>query len=179
MLNFNRLHNLLLYNNIILLYNNGYQKLTRIEGIMLKKANKYIQNSLVAIMMACSVTGLFNSTSFSWAKTEIIHIPILFILILIGSLLISEDVRNSFKKVLKFEKREDKRPIWEVGVGMIFFFVQVGLVEVFFRSLMTPDLGGMPLYIIFSFMNAFLATVIYEEIFYSSLSKNRNHHPVK
>ncbi|KGR77483.1 DNA polymerase I [Ureibacillus manganicus DSM 26584] len=146
---------------------------------MLKTANKFIQNGLVAIIMACSVTALLSSTSFSWVKIELLHIPIFFIISLVGSLMISEDVRTSFKKVLRFEKREDKRPIWEVGVGMIFFFVQIGLVEVFFRSLMVPDLGGMPLYIVFSFMNAFLATVIYEEIFYPSLLKQRNHHPVK
>ncbi|WP_235801845.1 DNA polymerase I [Ureibacillus manganicus] len=145
----------------------------------MKTANKFIQNGLVAIIMACSVTALLSSTSFSWVKIELLHIPIFFIISLVGSLMISEDVRTSFKKVLRFEKREDKRPIWEVGVGMIFFFVQIGLVEVFFRSLMVPDLGGMPLYIVFSFMNAFLATVIYEEIFYPSLLKQRNHHPVK
>ncbi|BDH62569.1 hypothetical protein MTP04_26990 [Lysinibacillus sp. PLM2] len=128
--------------------------------------NKYFQNCLVAIMMACSVTALFSSTSFTWLKIEIFHIPLLFIFIFLLSLFISEEVRNSFKKVLKFDKRKDKRPIWQVGVGMIFFFVQVGLVEVFFRPLMGYDLGGMPLYIVFAFMNAFLATVIYEEIFY-------------
>ncbi len=147
---------------------------------MLKTINKYIQNCLVAIIMACSVTALFSSTSFSWAKIEILHIPILFIISFVGSLFITEDVRNSFKKVLKFEKRADKRPIWEVGVGMIFFFVQIGLVEVFFRSLMEPTLDGMPLYIIFAFMNAFLATVIYEEIVYSSLfNQQSNHNPIK
>ncbi|KGR91430.1 DNA polymerase I [Ureibacillus massiliensis 4400831 = CIP 108448 = CCUG 49529] len=143
------------------------------RGFLLQTFNKYFQNCLVAIMMACSVTALFSSTSFTWLKIEIFHIPILFIFILSLSLFISEEVRNSFKKVLKFDKREDKRPIWQVGVGMIFFFVQVGLIEVFFRSLMGYDLGGMPLYIVFAFMNAFLATVIYEEIFYE---KNEIHH---
>ncbi len=146
---------------------------------MLQTINKYIQNGLVAIMMACSVTALFSSTSFSWAKIEILHIPILFIISLVASLCISEDVRNSFKKVLRFEKRADKRPIWEVGVGMIFFFVQIGLIEVFFRTLMEPNLGGMPLYIVFGFMNAFLATVIYEEIVYSKVVNQNQHHPVK
>nr|WP_232337036.1 DNA polymerase I [Lysinibacillus timonensis] len=139
-----------------------------------KAMNKYFQNCLIAIMMACSVTALFSSTSFSWAKVEILQIPVLFIITLVVSLFISEDVRNSFKKVCKFEKRDDKRPIWEVGIGMIFFFVQVGLVEVFFRSFMELNLGGMPLYIIFSFMNAFLATVIYEEFVYHSLFNKQN-----
>lgn len=146
---------------------------------MLQTMNKFIQNGLIAIIMACSVTALFSSTNFSWAKFEILHIPVLFMISLVGSLIICEEVRNSFKKVLRFDKREDQRPIWEVGVGMIFFLVQIGLVEVFFRSLMVHDLGGMPLYIVISFMNAFLATVIYEEIFYPSLFKNKNHPTVK
>ena len=86
---------------------------------------------------------------------------------------IAEDVRNSFKKVLKFEKRKDPRPIWQVGVGMIFFFSQVGAVEVFARNLMTYDLGGMPLYLVFSFMNAFLITVIYEELVLNRIENNK------
>lgn len=135
--------------------------------------NKWIQNALLAFMMSCSVTALFSSTSFSWLKIEVYHVPIMFIIMFCLSLLISEDVRNSFKKVLKFEKRKDPRPIWQVGVGMIFYFVQVGFVEVFWRNIMGYDLGGMPLYFVFAFMNAFLLTVIYEEIFYPKLSKKQ------
>lgn len=74
--------------------------------------------------------------------------------------------------MLKFEARKDKRPMWQVGIGMIFYFAQVGAIEVFFRSLMSYNLGGMPLYLVFAFINAFLLTVIYEEIFYKNLSKN-------
>lgn len=97
---------------------------------------------------------------------EIFYIPIFLIVLFVACLAIAEDVRNSFKKVLWFDKRKDKRPIWQVGVGMIFFFTQIGFVEVFARNLMSYSLDGMPLYIVFAFMNAFLLTVIYEEIFY-------------
>ncbi|WP_336046672.1 DNA polymerase I [Solibacillus ferritrahens] len=128
--------------------------------------SRKIQNSLLAFIMATSVTALFYQTNLSFMKVEIYHIPILFIVILLLSAFIAEDVRNSFKKVLWFEKREDKRPIWQVGVGMIFYFAQIGFVEVFARGLMQYDLGGMPMYIIIPFLNAFLLTVIFEEIFY-------------
>ncbi|MBD8032284.1 DNA polymerase I [Solibacillus merdavium] len=128
--------------------------------------SRKIQNSLLAFIMATSVTALFYQTNLSFMKVEIYHIPVLFIVILLLSAFIAEDVRNSFKKVLWFEKREDKRPIWQVGVGMIFYFAQIGFVEVFARGLMQYDLGGMPMYIIIPFLNAFLLTVIFEEIFY-------------
>lgn len=128
--------------------------------------SKAIQNSLLAFIMATSVTAMYFQTTINFMKTEIFHIPILFIVIFALSLLIAEDVRNSFKKVLWFEKREDKRPIWQVGIGMIFYFTQVGFVEVFARGLMPYDLAGMPMYLIIPFLNAFLLTVIFEEIFY-------------
>ena len=136
--------------------------------------SRKIQNSLLAFIMATSVTALFYQTNLSFMKVEIYHIPILFIVILLLSAFIAEDVRNSFKKVLWFEKREDKRPIWQVGVGMIFYFAQIGFVEVFARGLMQYDLGGMPMYIIIPFLNAFLLTVIFEEIFYKE-EKNSVH----
>ncbi|MBD8037476.1 MULTISPECIES: DNA polymerase I [Solibacillus] len=136
--------------------------------------SRKIQNSLIAFIMATSVTALFYQTNLSFMKVEIYHIPILFIVILLLSAFIAEDVRNSFKKVLWFEKREDKRPIWQVGVGMIFYFSQIGFVEVFARGLMQYDLGGMPMYIIIPFLNAFLLTVIFEEIFYKE-EKNSVH----
>ena len=125
-----------------------------------------IQNVLVAFIMASSMAALFNSTDFGWAQVGIFNISVLFIAIFGFSLFIAEDVRHSFKKVLWFEKRKDKLPIWQVGVGMIFFFAQIGFVEVFTRGLMSFNLGGMPLYLVFGFMNAFLATVIYQELFY-------------
>lgn len=133
--------------------------------------NKWIQNVLLAFIMSCSITALFSSTPYFWMKLNIFHIPVVFIVIFCLTIGIAEDVRNSFKKVFKFEKRKDKRPIWQVGVGMIFFFTQVGFVEVFGRYLMGYELGGMPLYFVFAFMNAFLLTVVYEEIFYPKQSK--------
>ena len=116
--------------------------------------------------MAASVSAWFTQADFSIMNIELFTIPVFFLIVYALCLVIAEDVRNSFKKVLWFDKRKDKRPIWQVGVGMIFFFAQIGFVETFARELMPFDLGGMPLYIVFSFMNAFLLTVIYEEIFY-------------
>ena len=116
--------------------------------------------------MAASVSAWFTQADFSIMKIELFTIPVFFLIVYALCLVIAEDVRDSFKKVLWFDKRRDKRPIWQVGVGMIFFFAQIGFVETFARELMPFNLGGMPLYIVFSFMNAFLLTVIYEEIFY-------------
>ena len=140
------------------------------RGVLLSKK---IQNVLVAFIMAASVTVMFAQTSIDFMKIEISHIPVLLIIIFVLSLFVAEDVRNSFKKVLWFEKREDKLPIWQVGIGMIFFFTQIGFVEVFMRGLMHHNLEGMPLYVIFSFMNAFLLTVIYQEIFYKDSTKDK------
>lgn len=128
--------------------------------------SKRIQNILLAFIIATSVTALFQGTDFTWINAMIFHIPILFIVLFFAGLAIADDVRDSFKKVLWFEKRKDKRPIWQVGIGMIFYFTQIGFVEVFARSLMQYDLGGMPLYLVIPFLNAFLLTVIFEEIFY-------------
>ncbi|RHW33503.1 DNA polymerase I [Lysinibacillus yapensis] len=123
--------------------------------------------------MACSITSIFKATPYSWLTIDVLHIPVIFIVFLVLTYFIAEDVRDTFKKVFRFQQRKDKRPIWQVGVGMIFYFSQVGFVEVFVRNLMVFDLGGMPMYLVFSFMNAFLMTVIYEEIFYPKLSKNQ------
>ncbi|MEC1180414.1 DNA polymerase I [Metasolibacillus meyeri] len=128
--------------------------------------SKRIQNVLVAFIMATSMTALFQSSHFEWMKTSLFHIPVLFVVIFLLGIIMAEDVRNAFKKVLWFDKRKDPRPIWQVGVGMIFYFAQIGFVEVFMRSLMPYYLGGMPLYLVISFLNAFLLTVIFEEIFY-------------
>lgn len=130
------------------------------------EVSKMIQNVLLSFVMAASVSAWFTQAGFSIMNMEIFYIPIVLIVLFVACLVIAEDVRNSFKKVLWFDKRKDKRPIWQVGVGMIFFFVQIGFVEVFARNLMAYSLDGMPLYIVFAFMNAFLLTVIYEEIFY-------------
>lgn len=128
--------------------------------------SRLIQNVLLAFVMATSVTGWFQQAQFAILDIQVLHIPVFLVAIFILSLFIADDVRHSFKKVLWFDKRPEKRPIWQVGIGMIFFFAQIGFVEIFARGLMVHALDGMPLYIIFSFMNAFLATVIFEEIFY-------------
>lgn len=128
--------------------------------------SKGIQNVLVAFAMACSVTAWFVMANFSFMTIEVFHVPVVWIALFIVCMTVAEDVRNAFKKVLWFEKRPDKRPIWQVGIGMILFIAQIGFVETFMRNWMGADLGGMPLYIIFSFMNAFLVTVVFEEIFY-------------
>ena len=128
--------------------------------------SKIIQNVLLSFAMAASVSAWFTQADFSIMNIELFTIPVFFLIVYALCLVIAEDVRNSFKKVLWFDKRKDKRPIWQVGVGMIFFFAQIGFVETFARELMPFHLGGMPLYIVFSFMNAFLLTVIFEEIFY-------------
>lgn len=138
------------------------------------RINKWIQNILIAMMMSTSITALFSSTPYAMMKIEFYNIPVLFIVMFILTLIIAEDVRNCFKKVFRYEKRENKRAIWQVGIGMIFYFFQVGIVEVFFRSWMEPSLGGMPLYLVFSFMNAFLLTVIYEEIFFVDEMKQKS-----
>lgn len=136
--------------------------------------NKWIQNIFVAFIMSCSVTALFQSTSYFISKVELFNMPIIFIVIFILSMIVAEDVRDSFKKVLKFQQRNNHRELWQVGIGMIFFFAQVGAVEVFFRVLMKYQLEGMPLYFIFSFLNAFLFTIIYEEIFYKKCTTKNN-----
>ena len=128
--------------------------------------SKIIQNVLLSFAMAASVSAWFTQADFSIMNIELFTIPVFFLIVYALCLVIAEDVRNSFKKVLWFDKRKDKLPIWQVGVGMIFFFAQIGFVETFARELMPFNLGGMPLYIVFSFMNAFLLTVIFEEIFY-------------
>jgi len=132
----------------------------------MQKLNKWIQNILLAVIMSSSLTALFFSTPYAFLKIKVLQIPVIMVVFFILSILVAEDVRNSFKKVFRYEQRKDKRSIWQVGVGMLFYFSQVGIVEVFFRSWMEPELGGMPLYLVISFLNAFIMTVIYEEIFY-------------
>jgi len=141
--------------------------------------SKWIQNSLLAVAMASSVNAWLVMAEFAIMDYEICTIPVIWIVLYILSLCIAEDVRNAFKKVLWFEKRKDKRPIWQVGIGMILFFAQVGFVETFARGWMEANLDGMPLYLIFSFMNAFLLTVIYEEIFYVEETRDSEQYKFK
>lgn len=73
---------------------------------------------------------------------------------------------KSFQKMFWYEKRKEKRPIWQVGIGFIFFLSQIGVIMVFSTGLTHLTLGGMPLFFVIAFMNAFIMTVIYEEIFH-------------
>lgn len=132
----------------------------------MRNVSRTIQNILIAFIMGTSIMGIYNGISVAWIKTSFYHIPVLFIIIFIASLFIADDVRNSFKKVLWYNKREDKLPIWQVGIGMLFYFTQVGFVEVFMRTWMEHALAGMPMYLVISFLNSFLFTVIFQEIFY-------------
>ncbi|MER1999859.1 MAG: DNA polymerase I [Lysinibacillus sp.] len=128
--------------------------------------SRFILNSLLAFAMASSVSAWFTMANFSVMSVVLFGVPVVWIALFIISFIVAQDVRDAFKKVLWYNKRADKRPIYQVGVGMILFFAQIGFVETFMTSWQSADLGGMPLYIVFSFMNAFLATVIFEEIFY-------------
>lgn len=134
--------------------------------VLFNKIEYIFRHGLIAFIMATSITALMQGAKFSFAYATILGIPVFFIVTFVLSAWIAVDVRLSLQKVFWYEKRNDKRPIWQVGIGMLFFFAQVGLIEVFWRGLMSFQLGGMPLYIVFSFMNAFLLTVIYEELFY-------------
>ena len=133
----------------------------------MQRLSLQIQNVLIAFIMACSITVLYSTIDIAWLHVELFNIPVFFVIFFIVSLFISNDVRQSFQKVLWYHKRKDKLPIWQVGIGMLFYFSQVGFIELFMRDLMIYKLDGMPLYLVFSFLNAFLATVIFQEIFYT------------
>lgn len=131
----------------------------------------YVRNVLIAFMMASSLTALFNGAHFEWMSTQIFGVSLFFIGAFAVNLLIANDVQRICAHVFRYEKRPDPRALWQVGIGALLFTVQLGFVEVFMRAWMAPELGGMPLYIVFSFMNAFLLTVIYEELFYEEPEK--------
>ncbi len=132
------------------------------------KINMAIQNMLIAFIMASSVTAWYHNLPVEWLQISIFNIPVMWVVLFIFSLFVADDVRNSFQKVLWYDKRSDKLPIWQVGIGMLFYFTQISFVEIFMRSLMVPAIDGMPLYLVISFLNAFLLTVIYQEIFFDN-----------
>lgn len=132
----------------------------------MQKINLAIQNTLISFIMASSVTAWYLNIPLDWLHFKVFQIPLLWAILFIVGLFVASDVRVAFKKVLWYEKRSDRLPIWQVGIGTIFYFAQVSLVEIFIPSLMVPTLDGMPLYLVISFLNAFLMTVIYQEIFY-------------
>lgn len=130
------------------------------------RISTWLQNLGIACSIASLLTLFFRLSEFSWMTRTVYHIPVFFVSIFLVSIVIAEDVRNLFKKLFWYEKRKVQRPIWQVGIGFIFFLTQISTVMVFGQELTQPQLGGMPLFLVFAFMNAFILTVIYEEIFY-------------
>lgn len=126
----------------------------------------YVRNVLIAFVMASSLTALFNGAHFNWMAVEVFGVSLFFVGAFFVNLVIADDIRHIFLRVFRYDKRPDPRALWQVGIGALLFTVQLGFVEVFMRAWMAPELGGMPLYVVFSFMNAFLLTVFYEEFFY-------------
>ncbi len=126
----------------------------------------WLQNLGIACSMASLFTLFFRITDFAWVTKSVYYIPVFFVVLVLLGLVIAEDVRKAFKKMFWYEKRKVQRPIWQVGVGFIFFMAQIGTVMVFSSELTQPELGGMPLFLVIAFMNAFIMTVIYEEIFF-------------
>lgn len=139
--------------------------------LVARKVEHYVRNGLIAFMMASSLTALFNGTQFGFMEANVFGVSIFFIAAWMLNYVIADDIRMAVNKVFRYEKRPDPRALWQVGMGALFFTVQIGFVEVFMRSWMSADLGGMPLYIVFAFMNAFLITVVYEELFYEAPEK--------
>lgn len=130
------------------------------------RISTWLQNLGIACIIASLLTLFFRLSEFSWMTRTVYHIPVFFVSIFLVSIVIADDVRNLFKKLFWYEKRKVQRPIWQVGIGFIFFLAQISTVMVFGQELTQPQLGGMPLFLVFAFMNAFILTVIYEEIFY-------------
>ena len=128
--------------------------------------SKWLQNLGIACSIASLFTLFFRLSDFAWITKSVYHIPVFFVILFLLGLVIAEDVRKIFKRIFLYEKRKVKRPIWQVGIGFIIFLAQIGTVMVFNTELTHPQLGGMPLFLVFAFMNAFILTVIYEEIFY-------------
>ncbi|MGE8034770.1 DNA polymerase I [Lysinibacillus sp. KCTC 33748] len=135
--------------------------------------SKWLQNLGIACSIASLFTLFFRLSDFAWITKSVYHIPVFFVILFLLSLVIAEDVRKIFKRIFWYEKRKVKRPIWQVGIGFIFFLAQISAVMVFDTELTHPQLGGMPMFLVFAFMNAFILTVIYEEIFYRKEKTNR------
>ncbi|MFJ7407245.1 MULTISPECIES: DNA polymerase I [unclassified Lysinibacillus] len=126
----------------------------------------WLQNLGIACSIASLFTLFFRITDFAWVTKSVYYIPVFFVILFLLGLVIAEDVRKVFKKMFWYEKRKEKRPIWQVGIGFIFFLSQIGVIMVFSTGLTHLTLGGMPLFFVIAFMNAFIMTVIYEEIFH-------------
>jgi len=126
----------------------------------------WLQNLGIACSIASFFTLFFRISDFAWVTKSVYYIPVFFVILFLLGLVIAEDVRKIVKKIFWYEKRQEQRPIWQVGIGFIFFLAQIGIVMVFSVGLIHVKLGGMPLLFVIAFMNAFIMTVIYEEIFF-------------
>lgn len=135
------------------------------------RISTWLQNVGIACSIASLLTLFFRLSDFAWMTKSVYHIPVFFVSIFLVSIIIANDVRNLFKKLFWYEKRKVKRPIWQVGIGFIFFLAQISVVMVFSKELTQPQLGGMPLFLVFGFMNAFILTIIYEEIFHRTANQ--------
>ncbi|HBI99798.1 DNA polymerase I [Lysinibacillus fusiformis] len=135
------------------------------------RISTWLQNVGIACSIASLLTLFFRLSDFAWMTKSVYHIPVFFVSIFLVSIIIANDVRNLFKKLFWYEKRKIKRPIWQVGIGFIFFLAQISVVMVFSKELTQPQLGGMPLFLVFGFMNAFILTIIYEEIFHRTANQ--------
>ena len=135
------------------------------------RISTWLQNLGIACSIASLLTLFFSLSDFAWMTKSVYHIPVFFVSIFLVSIIIANDVRNLFKKLFWYEKRKVKRPIWQVGIGFIFFLAQISVVMVFSKELTQPQLGGMPLFLVFGFMNAFILTIIYEEIFHRTANQ--------
>lgn len=135
------------------------------------RISTWLQNVGIACSIASLLTLFFRLSDFAWMTKSVYHIPVFFVSIFLVSTIIANDVRNLFKKLFWYEKRKVKRPIWQVGIGFIFFLAQISVVMVFSKELTQPQLGGMPLFLVFGFMNAFILTIIYEEIFHRTANQ--------
>ncbi len=135
------------------------------------RISTWLQNLGIACSIASLLTLFFRLSDFAWMTKSVYHIPVFFVSIFLVSIIIANDVRNLFKKLFWYEKRKVKRPIWQVGIGFIFFLAQISVVMVFSKELTQPQLGGMPLFLVFGFMNAFILTIIYEEIFHRTANQ--------
>jgi len=125
----------------------------------------WLQNLGIACSIASLFTLFFRISDFAWVTKSVYYIPLFFVVLFLLGLVIADDVRKAFKKIFWYEKRQEKRAIWQVGIGFIFFLAQIGMVMVFSTELTHIKLGGMPIFFVFAFMNAFIMTVIYEELF--------------
>ncbi len=135
------------------------------------RISTWLQNVGIACSIASLLTLFFRLSDFAWMTKSVYHIPVFFASIFLVSIIIANDVRNLFKRLFWYEKRKVKRPIWQVGIGFIFFLAQISAVMVFSKELTQPQLGGMPLFLVFAFMNAFILTIIYEEIFHRTANQ--------